>query len=93
MTTEKQHIYHACHPRFALLACLKKAGEESSEVIIAAFFQSKEELTGEINNQLFHVLVLMVGKGITPEDIEKEMQKRRLKQHNQKEERKPIVNL
>lgn len=72
---------------------LKKVGEESSEVIIAAMSQSKEELTGEINDLLFHVLVLMVEKGITPEDIEKEMQRRSQKQHNQKEERKSIVNL
>lgn len=51
---------------------LKKVGEESSEVIIASLSQSKEELVGEINDLLFHVLVLMVEKGITLEDIDAE---------------------
>ena len=36
---------------------LKKVGEESTEVVIAALSQSKEELVGEINDLLFHVLV------------------------------------
>ena len=52
---------------------LKKVGEESSEVIIASLSQSKEELVGEINDLLFHVLVLMVEKGITLEDIDAEL--------------------
>ncbi len=72
---------------------LKKIGEESTEVVVAALSQSKEELIGEINDLAFHVLVLMVEKGITPEDIEKEMKKRSEKQHNLKPERKPVTNL
>lgn len=72
---------------------LKKVGEESSEVIIASLSQSKEELVGEINDLLFHVLVLMVEKGITLEDIDAELKRRREKQHNQKSERGPITNV
>ncbi len=72
---------------------LKKVGEESTEVIIAALSQSKEDLVGEINDLVYHVLVLMVEKGITLEDIELEMKKRSEKQHNLKPERKPITNL
>jgi phosphoribosyl-ATP pyrophosphohydrolase len=72
---------------------LKKVGEESSEVIIASLSQSKEELVGEINDLLFHVLVLMVEKGITLEDIDEELKKRREKQHNSKGDRKPITNI
>lgn len=72
---------------------LKKVGEESTEVVIASLSQSKEELVGEINDLLFHVLVLMVEKGITLEEIEEELKRRREKQHNSKGDRKPITNV
>ena len=72
---------------------LKKVGEECTEVIIASLNGSKEELVGEINDLIYHVLVLMVEKGITLEDVEAEMVRRSQKQHNLKAERKPITNL
>ena len=72
---------------------LKKVGEESTEVIIASLNGSKEELVGDINDLIYHVLVLMVEKGITLEDVEAEMVRRSQKQHNLKAERKPITNL
>lgn len=72
---------------------LKKVGEESTEVIIASLNGSKEELVGEINDLIYHVLVLMVEKGITLEDVEAEMVRRSQKQHNLKAERKPITNM
>ena len=72
---------------------LKKVVEESTEVIIASLNGSKEELVGEINDLIYHVLVLMVEKGITLEDVEAEMVRRSQKQHNLKAERKPITNL
>ena len=71
---------------------LKKVGEESSEVIIASLSQSKEELIGEINDLAYHVIVLMVEKGITLEEVEAEMKKRAEKSHNLKPERKAIEN-
>ena len=71
---------------------LKKVGEESTEVIIASLNGSKEELVGEINDLIYHVLVLMVEKGITLEDVEAEMVRRSQKQHNLKAERRPITN-
>lgn len=72
---------------------LKKIGEESTEVVVAALSQSKEELIGEINDLAYHVIVLMVEKGVTIEDIENEMKRRREKQHNLKAERKPIEQI
>lgn len=72
---------------------LKKVGEESTEVVIAALSQSKEDLIGEINDLAFHIIVLMVEKGITPEEIEAEMKRRAEKQHNLKPERRPITNV
>ena len=71
---------------------LKKVGEESSEVIIASLSQSKEELIGEINDLAYHMIVLLVEKGITLEEVEAEMKKRAEKSHNLKPERKAIEN-
>ena len=72
---------------------LKKIGEESSEVIIAALNGSDEELVGEINDLLYHIIVMMVEKGITMEEVEDEMIRRSAKQHNLKPERKPVTDL
>ncbi|MDV3428525.1 MAG: bifunctional phosphoribosyl-AMP cyclohydrolase/phosphoribosyl-ATP diphosphatase HisIE [Bacillota bacterium] len=54
----------------------KKVGEESSEVIIAAKNNSKEELTYEISDLVYHVLVLMEDRGVKIEDIKNELRKR-----------------
>ncbi|MBR4445151.1 MAG: phosphoribosyl-ATP diphosphatase [Solobacterium sp.] len=69
---------------------LKKFGEESTEVIIASLHDDKEELIGEVNDLLYHLIVLLVEKGVTLEEIGACMQERSLKQHNLKAERKPI---
>ena len=55
---------------------LKKVGEESSEVIIAAKNGKNEETVGEICDLLYHTLVLMAYQNISVEDIEKELDKR-----------------
>ena len=57
-------------------AILKKIGEESAEVIIAAKNKNKEEQIHEITDLWFHLLVLLVDQGLTPEDISKEFEKR-----------------
>jgi phosphoribosyl-ATP pyrophosphohydrolase/phosphoribosyl-AMP cyclohydrolase len=54
----------------------KKVGEESSEVIIAAKNNSIEELTYEISDLVYHVLVLMEDRGVKIEDIKNELRKR-----------------
>ena len=48
---------------------LKKVGEESTEVIVGAKGGSKEETVFEIADLTYHVMVLMVEMGITPEEI------------------------
>ncbi|MDF2947191.1 MAG: phosphoribosyL-amp cyclohydrolase phosphoribosyL-ATP pyrophosphatase [Bacillales bacterium] len=55
---------------------LKKVGEESSEVIIAAKNTDDEELVYEISDLVYHTLVLMVEKGITIDQIKEQLQKR-----------------
>ena len=71
---------------------LKKVGEEATEVVVASLSQSKEELVGEICDLAYHITVLMVEKGITPEDIEAELDRRAMKEGNLKAERKPVTN-
>ena len=52
---------------------LKKIGEESSEVIIGAKNDSKEEIIYELADLFYHSLVLMVEKNITLNDIKEEL--------------------
>ena len=48
---------------------LKKVGEECTEIVIAAKNPDKEEIKYEISDFLYHMMVLMVEKGLTWEDI------------------------
>ena len=56
---------------------LKKVGEESAEVIIAAKNDDKSELVYEISDLLYHLTVLMVEKGVDFKEIDEELEKRR----------------
>lgn len=56
---------------------LKKVGEESTEVVIAAKNDSREELISEMNDLIYHSLVLLVEKNISLEEIEEEANRRR----------------
>lgn len=56
---------------------LKKIGEESAEVIIAAKNDDKSELVYEISDLLYHLTILMVEKGVDYKDIDEELEKRR----------------
>ena len=55
---------------------LKKVGEESTEVIIAAKAEDRRETIYEIADLAYHVMVLMVEQGITLEDIRSELASR-----------------
>ena len=55
---------------------LKKVGEEATEIIIAAKNPDPEEIIYEISDFLYHVMVLMAEKGVTWEDITKELTNR-----------------
>lgn len=52
---------------------LKKIGEEATEVVIAAKNPNPEGVKYEIADFLYHAMVLMVEKGLTWEDIVKEL--------------------
>jgi len=72
---------------------LKKVGEESTEVVIAAKNSNKEEFVNEICDLTYHILVLMVEKGVELHEINKELEKRREKIGNKKKERREIENI
>ena len=52
---------------------LKKVGEEATEVVIAAKNPNAEEIKYELSDFLYHAMVLMVLKGITWDDIIREL--------------------
>ncbi|MGI6563046.1 MAG: bifunctional phosphoribosyl-AMP cyclohydrolase/phosphoribosyl-ATP diphosphatase HisIE [Clostridia bacterium] len=56
---------------------LKKVGEEASEVIIAAKNNSKDEIRYETADLLYHLIVMLVDRGLTLEEIYGELKKRR----------------
>ncbi|CAN7278211.1 phosphoribosyl-ATP diphosphatase [Microbacterium sp. LjRoot45] len=47
----------------------KKIVEEAAEVWMAAEYQSDAETAEEISQLLYHLQVLMLAKGLTPEDV------------------------
>lgn len=55
---------------------LKKVGEEATEIVIASKNPEPEEIKYEISDFLYHMMVLMVEKGITWEDIVEELNQR-----------------
>ena len=58
---------------------LKKVGEESSETIIAAKNRDASLLAGEMSDLLYHLLVLMVERGVRLEQVREELTRRRQK--------------
>ena len=66
---------------------LKKVGEESTEVIIAAKDDDKKETVYEIADLAYHVMVLMIQMGISLEDIHKELASRHVIDHKVKQEK------
>lgn len=55
---------------------LKKLGEEATEIVIAAKNPNANEIKYEISDFLYHMMVLMVEKGVTWEEITDELDKR-----------------
>ena len=56
---------------------LKKVGEESAETIIAAKNDDDARLTAEAADLLYHLLVLLVARGVSLADIAQELASRR----------------
>lgn len=54
----------------------KKIGEEAAETIIAVKNKDKKEITYEISDLFYHLLVVMYNNGVTLNDIETELAQR-----------------
>lgn len=66
---------------------LKKVGEESTEVIIAAKAGDRAETVYEIADLAYHVMVMMVEMGISVDDIYNELASRHVIDHKVKQEK------
>ena len=66
---------------------LKKVGEETTEVIIAAKDKDKANTIYEVADLAYHVMVMMVEAGISLEDIHKELASRHVIDHKVKQEK------
>ena len=66
---------------------LKKVGEETTEVIIAAKDKDKKNTIYEIADLAYHVMVLMIEAGISLEDIHRELASRHVIDKKVKQEK------
>ena len=66
---------------------LKKVGEETTEVIIAAKADDKRDTVYEIADLAYHVMVLMAEMGITVDDFKNELASRHVIDHKVKQEK------
>jgi phosphoribosyl-ATP pyrophosphohydrolase len=55
---------------------LKKVGEETMEVILAAKGQGDQRLVEEIADLLYHTFVLLSARGLSIADVESELESR-----------------
>jgi phosphoribosyl-ATP pyrophosphohydrolase/phosphoribosyl-AMP cyclohydrolase len=56
---------------------LKKVGEESAETIIAAKNEDQGRVVSEVSDLVYHLLVLLVARGVSLEEISRELGQRR----------------
>lgn len=56
---------------------LKKFGEESTETIVAAKNDEEERLVAEVADLVYHLIVLLVARGISLDQIREELARRR----------------
>lgn len=56
---------------------LKKVGEESAETIVAAKNDDQQKFVGEVSDLIYHLMVLLVARGVTLEAVGLELERRR----------------
>jgi phosphoribosyl-ATP pyrophosphohydrolase len=74
------------HPREGSYTCkllaagdaemLKKIGEEAAEVLVAGALEGRERLIYEAADLIYHLLVLLVARGLDWADVEAELRRR-----------------
>lgn len=86
-TNPQEESYTTYLFRKGLDKILKKIGEESTEVIIAAKDNDPKETIYEISDLVYHVMVMMIEQGISLEDIRRELASRHVIDHKVKQEK------
>ena len=86
-TNKKEGSYTTYLFEKGLDKILKKVGEESTEVIIAAKAEDRAETIYEIADLAYHVMVLMIEAGISLEDIHRELASRHVVDKKVKQEK------
>lgn len=74
------------HPRDGSYTCklfaagdveiLKKVGEEAVEVVVAGALQDDERVVNESADLIYHLLVALVARGLSWQDVEEELVRR-----------------
>lgn len=64
---------------------LKKVGEEATEVVIGAKNADKTEIANETADVLYHLAVMLVETGVSPEAVLKARQGKQSNVHDRKE--------
>jgi phosphoribosyl-ATP pyrophosphohydrolase len=102
--SEDSDSYTAYLFREGLDKILKKVGEESSETIIAAKSleaapaegdaakERRDDLTNEVSDLVYHILVMLAERGVRWEEIEAVLEERANKQGNLKQKRTSNIN-
>jgi phosphoribosyl-ATP pyrophosphohydrolase len=54
----------------------QKVGEEGTEVVVAALAQEDRRLLEEVADLTYHTLVLLSARGLTPQDVMAELERR-----------------
>jgi phosphoribosyl-ATP pyrophosphohydrolase/phosphoribosyl-AMP cyclohydrolase len=83
----KEGSYTSCLFEKGRDKILKKVGEESTEVIIAAKDDDRANTIYELGDLMYHAMVLMLDMGITLDDIRAEMASRHVIDHKVKQEK------
>ena len=86
-TDQKEGSYTTYLFNKGLDKILKKVGEETTEVIIAAKAEDRAETIYEIADLAYHVMVLMIEAGISLDDIRNELASRHVIDHKIKQEK------
>ena len=55
---------------------VKKIGEEAVEVILAVKGQGDERVISELGDLVYHCLVLLAHRGLSPDDVAEELERR-----------------
>ena len=75
-STPTEKSYTASLFKEGLPRIAQKIGEESTEVVVAALAQDDQRLIEEVADLVYHTLVLLSARGLSPAQVLAELEKR-----------------